>query len=155
MMILFWSKYSETCSINWTSTQSTHHPQYNNYNHPKNNTNTSTTTTSSSSSDIKLNQQWNSTRNRSAPTIQSDPSNGNQVDTSPQEEIVKILRYLLWRQEQEDQYNKIIHDCRLLAQAIDKILFWIFLAITLTSSISFLVIIPIQRRGFSFASVKG
>ncbi|XP_053210703.1 neuronal acetylcholine receptor subunit alpha-9-II-like isoform X2 [Panonychus citri] len=160
-----------------------HHPphSHHNINQYLLNNNNSSSSSSSSPLDIKFNQQYNSTRNRSTtttttasatavaaatiatatPTVQNDrgqnqndPSSGHQVDT-PQEEIVKILKYLLWRQEQEDRHNKVIHEWRLLAQAIDKILFWIFLAITLTSSISFLVIIPIQRRGFSFASIRG
>ncbi|XP_015790530.1 acetylcholine receptor subunit alpha-type acr-16 [Tetranychus urticae] len=84
----------------------------------------------------------------------SGPRNSSRGLT-PQEEIVKILKYLLWRQELEDHHNRVVHEWRLLALAIDKILFWVFLAITLTSSLSFLVIIPIQRRGFSLASIKG
>ena len=72
-------------------------------------------------------------------------------DSSPaSEEMLKILRYLIWRQDLEDQHNRIVHEWRLLALAIDKVLFWVFLVITVISSLSFLVIIPIQRRGFGF-----
>lgn len=173
----------ETSSSSTDHRYNHHHPphSHHNINQYLLNNNNSSSSSSSSPLDIKFNQQYNSTRNRSTtttttasatavaaatiatatPTVQNDrgqnqndPSSGHQVDT-PQEEIVKILKYLLWRQEQEDRHNKVIHEWRLLAQAIDKILFWIFLAITLTSSISFLVIIPIQRRGFSFASIRG
>lgn len=70
--------------------------------------------------------------------------------SSTAEEMLKILRYLIWRQDLEDQHNRIVHEWRLLALAIDKVLFWVFLVITVISSLSFLVIIPIQRRGFGF-----
>lgn len=50
----------------------------------------------------------------------------------------------------QDQHNKMVHEWRLLALAIDKVLFWVFLVITVISSLAFLVIIPIQRRGFGF-----
>ena len=69
---------------------------------------------------------------------------------SSEEEMLKILRYLVWRQQLEDAHNKMVHEWRLLALAIDKVLFWVFLVITVISSLSFLVIIPIQRRGFGF-----
>jgi nicotinic acetylcholine receptor len=84
-------------------------------------------------------------------------NNGNKSTTSglsakmsSQEELSQILKYLLWRQEIEDQHNRMVHEWRLLALAVDKVLFWVFLIITLVSSLSFLVIIPIQRRGFPF-----
>lgn len=72
------------------------------------------------------------------------------TNDSASEEMLKILRYLIWRQDLEDQHNRIVHEWRLLALAIDKVLFWVFLVITVISSLSFLVIIPIQRRGFGF-----
>jgi len=84
-------------------------------------------------------------------------NNGNKSTTSglsakmsSQEELSQILRYLLWRQEIEDHHNRMVHEWRLLALIIDKVLFWVFLIITFVSSLSFLVIIPIQRRGFPF-----
>lgn len=70
--------------------------------------------------------------------------------SQPEDELLKIMRYLMWRQQLEDQHNKMVHEWRLLALAIDKVLFWVFLVITVVSSLSFLVIIPIQRRGFGF-----
>ncbi|RWS02706.1 ligand-gated ion channel subunit-like protein [Dinothrombium tinctorium] len=80
----------------------------------------------------------------------SNGANSSKEKTTPQEEMLRILRYLIWRQEIEDKHNKMVHEWRLLALAIDKVLFWVFLVITVTSSLSFLVIIPVQRRGFGF-----
>lgn len=77
-------------------------------------------------------------------------NDGKDSSCPASEEMLKILRYLIWRQDLEDQHNRIVHEWRLLALAIDKILFWVFLVITVISSLSFLVIIPIQRRGFGF-----
>ncbi|CAG2177461.1 unnamed protein product, partial [Oppiella nova] len=91
------------------------------------------------------------------PTQATDHTKANTTETSPEmanqssyEELTQILNYLLWRQEIEDNYNRMVHEWRLLALVIDKVLFWVFFVITLLSSLSFLVIIPIQRRGFPF-----
>lgn len=96
-------------------------------------------------------------RNTPAGAPGGNGSNGNgdngsagQNSSPVDDEMLKILRYLMWRQQLEDQHNKMVHEWRLLALAIDKILFWVFLVITVVSSLSFLVIIPIQRRGFGF-----
>ncbi len=92
-----------------------------------------------------------------AKKTKSNANNGNKSTTSglsakmsSQEELTQILRYLLWRQEIEDQHNRMVHEWRLLALVVDKVLFWVFLIVTFVSSLSFLVIIPIQRRGFPF-----
>ena len=65
-------------------------------------------------------------------------------------EMLKILQNLVRRQNLEDEHNRAVHDWRLLALAVDRVLFWIILVITVISSVSFLVIIPIQKRGFGF-----
>lgn len=75
---------------------------------------------------------------------------GAEPSGQPEDELLKIMRYLMWRQQLEDLHNKMVHEWRLLALAIDKVLFWVFLVITVVSSLSFLVIIPVQRRGFGF-----
>ena len=62
-------------------------------------------------------------------------------------EIRYLLGHLIKRQEFEDQCNRRIHEWRLLSMFIDKVLFWIFMLTTLATSVIFLVIIPIQRRG--------
>lgn len=64
-----------------------------------------------------------------------------------QDEVLRTLRYLLEKQEREDRMTRTVNEWRQMALVIDRVLFWIFLVITAVSSICFLVIIPIQRRG--------
>lgn len=65
-----------------------------------------------------------------------------------QDEILRSLRYLMSKQEQEEQNMKIVNEWRQIATVLDRALFWVFLVGTLVSSISFLVIVPMERRGF-------
>lgn len=64
------------------------------------------------------------------------------------DEIGQILVRLIQRQELEDIHNKVVQEWRYLALIIDKILFWIFLVMTVACSLLFLVILPAKRRGF-------
>nr|XP_042902633.1 neuronal acetylcholine receptor subunit alpha-2 isoform X2 [Parasteatoda tepidariorum] len=70
--------------------------------------------------------------------------------TKIQEEILRTLQYLLYRQEQEDHRIRVVNEWRQMALVIDRILFWIFFVITVVSSLSFLVIVPLHRRGLRF-----
>ncbi|CAG2166859.1 unnamed protein product [Oppiella nova] len=64
------------------------------------------------------------------------------------EELLDIIcRYLLWESELKGAESDVIHEWRLLALFIDRILFWIFFIITFCSSVMFLVVIPIKQRG--------
>lgn len=69
----------------------------------------------------------------------------NQTDES-----LQILRYLLCRHKYESDESKTISEWRLLALAVDKILFWVFFVIIIFSSVFFLIIIPARKRGVSF-----
>lgn len=64
------------------------------------------------------------------------------------EEVMIMLRYLMHRQETEDNVTRRIHEWRQLSMFIDKILFWIFTIVTVFTSCIFLLFIPIMRRGF-------
>lgn len=64
------------------------------------------------------------------------------------EEVMVMLRYLMHRQETEDDVTRRIHEWRQLSMFIDKILFWIFTIVTVFTSCIFLLFIPIMRRGF-------
>ncbi|GIZ04007.1 uncharacterized protein CEXT_456721 [Caerostris extrusa] len=52
--------------------------------------------------------------------------------------------------EQEDYRIRVVDEWRQMALVIDRILFWIFFVVTLVSSLSFLVIVPLHRRGLQF-----
>lgn len=77
-------------------------------------------------------------------------SSGSQCTTRVQEEILRTLRCILQRQEQEDYRIRVINEWRQIALVIDRILFWIFFVVTVVSSLTFLVIVPFQRRGLRF-----
>ena len=62
------------------------------------------------------------------------------------EEVMVMLRYLMHRQETEDDCTRRIHEWRQLSMFIDKVLFWIFTIVTVLTSCIFLVFIPIMRR---------
>lgn len=68
---------------------------------------------------------------------------------STEQEIANLLRHLLQRQDFEDNCNRRIHEWRILSVLIDKVLFWIFMLTTVATSVIFLLIIPIQRRGLN------
>ncbi|XP_064474752.1 neuronal acetylcholine receptor subunit alpha-10-like isoform X2 [Ornithodoros turicata] len=64
-----------------------------------------------------------------------------------QDEVLRTLQYLLEKQEREDHVLRTVNEWRQMALIIDRFLFWVFLVVTVASSLSFLVIIPVQRRG--------
>lgn len=64
-----------------------------------------------------------------------------------QEEVLRTLRYLLEKQQREEHLTRTVNEWRQIALVIDRTLFWFFLIITAVSSICFLVVIPMQRRG--------
>ncbi|GIX82476.1 uncharacterized protein CDAR_122141 [Caerostris darwini] len=83
----------------------------------------------------------------------SSPGGGSGAGSSGtriQAEILRTLQYLLYRQEQEDYRIRVVDEWRQMALVIDRILFWIFFVVTLVSSLSFLVIVPLHRRGLQF-----
>ncbi|XP_076061263.1 neuronal acetylcholine receptor subunit alpha-10-like, partial [Oratosquilla oratoria] len=63
-----------------------------------------------------------------------------------QEEIVRALKLLLGRQEQEDADKKRLNEWRTIAIAVDRILFWVFFLVTTVSSVVFLVVLPVVKR---------
>lgn len=85
--------------------------------------------------------------NNSLARPSNDSVSTSSSNISLEQEVKRMLRYVRHRQDMEDATNRRIHEWRLLSMFIDKILFWIFLVVTLATSIIFLVVIPIQRRG--------
>nr|XP_027196944.1 acetylcholine receptor subunit alpha-type acr-16-like [Dermatophagoides pteronyssinus] len=81
-------------------------------------------------------------------TNQSDIVGSQQQQQQIEQELIKMVRYLIHRQEVDDNIGRRIHEWRLLSMYLDKILFWIFTITTVVTSIIFLLIIPIKRRGF-------
>ncbi|XP_076347952.1 neuronal acetylcholine receptor subunit alpha-10-like [Tachypleus tridentatus] len=68
------------------------------------------------------------------------------LNNGVQEEIIRVLHYLMMKQEAEDNHTRVVNEWRQLALIIDRCLFWIILVVTVASSLSFLVIVPLYRR---------
>ncbi|KAG8185244.1 hypothetical protein JTE90_002770 [Oedothorax gibbosus] len=80
----------------------------------------------------------------------ASPGSVGSSSTRIQAEILRALQYLLHRQELEDHRVRVVNEWRQIALAFDRILFWIFFVVTVVSSLSFLVIVPLHRRGLKF-----
>lgn len=59
---------------------------------------------------------------------------------------MRALKILLSRQESQDADKKRLNEWRVIAIAVDRILFWIFFFVTTVSSLVFLVILPVVKR---------
>ena len=88
-----------------------------------------------------------------APTAATAPGNHpenhrkSKRKTSPtinktNEEILNSLKRILEKHEKEDRDYEVVQEWRRVAQCVDRILFFIFLIATLTSTIGILVIAP-------------
>ena len=61
------------------------------------------------------------------------------------DEIQDTLHNLLQKQKALEYDQKVTNDWRTLATKIDKILFYIFLLLTLISTVGLLVVVPLSR----------
>lgn len=87
-----------------------------------------------------------SSRSFSSPTSAYSPNLATLGTNRAQEEIVRALKILLSRQESQDADKKRLNEWRVIAIAVDRILFWIFFFVTTISSLVFLVILPVVKR---------
>ena len=74
---------------------------------------------------------------------------GGLVDED-QDDLVKVVRGLLDKENQTNKDDQIRREWRMLAEAVDRWLFWSFLLITTVSTLLFLVILPFCHRGKFF-----
>lgn len=95
----------------------------------------------------------NKRRSHTVPVSSKSHVNGASPGSSStriQAEILRTLQYLLQRQELEDHRIRVVNEWRQMALVLDRVLFWIFFVVTVMSSLSFLVIVPLHRRGLKF-----
>ena len=59
--------------------------------------------------------------------------------------ISKHLKVLVSRHDDEDEFQDIINEWRLVAHIMDRFLFWLFLIGSFLSSISILVFLPMTK----------
>lgn len=95
-----------------------------------------------------INDNNNFNKNPKNNPINFITSNQKADNASIDQELIQMLRYLMHRQEIDDNINRRLHEWRLFSMFIDKVLFWIFTFTTIVTSVVFLLIIPVKRRGF-------
>ena len=67
-----------------------------------------------------------------------------------QDDLLRVVRGLLDKENQQNKDEQIRREWRMLAEAVDRVLFWSFLLITTVSTLLFLVILPFYHRGKFF-----
>lgn len=86
-----------------------------------------------------------------APEVAEEPGIGGlKTETSgssAEREYDRILSDISAKQRDDEEINAILQDWKLLAQKVDYILFWVFLALTTVSSCIFIFILPYYKRG--------
>ena len=75
---------------------------------------------------------------------------GGCVADDDQDDLVRVVRGLLDKESQQNRDDQIRREWRMLAEAVDRWLFWSFLLITTVSTLLFLVILPFCHRGKFF-----
>ena len=83
-------------------------------------------------------------QNRSGGPV-TDESVGSK--SAAETEYNRILSEINEKHREEEEINAILQDWKLLAQKVDYILFWVFLALTTVSSCIFIFILPYYKRG--------
>ena len=67
-----------------------------------------------------------------------------------QDDLLRVVKGLLDKESQQNRDEQIRREWRMLAEAVDRVLFWSFLLITTVSTLLFLVILPFYHRGKFF-----
>ena len=80
---------------------------------------------------------------------------GGCVADDDQDDLVRVVRGLLDKESQQNRDDQIRREWRMLAEAVDRWLFWSFLLITTVSTLLFLVILPFCHRGKFFWAFHG
>jgi len=96
-----------------------------------------------SSSSYFNRQQRLSTRSSGLNKDSDRGENGNVF-----EELLTAIRQLVSKQEEIELQNNLVAEWRLVAQVVDRILFWIFFTFTMSSSTMILLILPIYKRSW-------
>ena len=67
-----------------------------------------------------------------------------------EQDLIRVVRGLLDKENQQNRDDQIRREWRLLAETVDRWLFWSFFFITTVSTLLFLVILPYSHRGKFF-----
>jgi len=68
----------------------------------------------------------------------------------PEDDLFRVLRVLLEKEDQQNKDDMIRREWRLLAEIIDRWLFWSFFCVTTISTAVFILVVPYSQRGKFF-----
>ena len=88
-------------------------------------------------------QDRNQAANHSCGSATTSGTGGSATRTN--EEILNALKKIIERYERDDSEEEMIYEWRQVALVVDRILFWIFLLGTLSSTIMILIVAPITK----------
>jgi hypothetical protein len=63
------------------------------------------------------------------------------------EEILKYLKMMVSKRDEEDDENEVVNEWRHVAQVMDRFLFWTFLSTTTAATVFMMVVVPIVHYG--------
>jgi len=101
---------------------------------------------------VMMRQRQASQQNAISLANNLEESRGKDTEqTEVMTELLSSIKLLIQKQEDIEAQNNLVAEWRLVAQEVDRILFWIFFIFTVTSSTIILLILPVyQRGGFAF-----
>ena len=103
-------------------------------------------------SKLNLNFRGGSVSNRSSYVEDESQMTSNKKKGSPvMDEILKYLRFMMQKSDGEDAENDIVDEWKQVALVVDRLFFWLFLLLTILSTILLLVVVP----AFKYISEEG
>jgi len=91
---------------------------------------------------------WFQSNENSKRRNNSEGNNGEGADQTVYEELLKSIKLLVGKQEDIEAQNVMVAEWRLVAQVVDKVLFWVFTTVTIVSSLLFLIVLPMYKRSW-------
>ena len=78
------------------------------------------------------------------------PTSNGRLGEVEEDDLVRVVRGLLEKEDMQNKEDQIRMEWKMLAETIDRCLFWTFFIITGVSTLLFLVILPYSHRGKFF-----
>ena len=64
---------------------------------------------------------------------------------SVMEEILKYLKVIVAKRDEDDTENEVINEWRQVAAVVDRFFFWLFLFTTMVATVVIMILIPLFR----------
>jgi hypothetical protein len=80
----------------------------------------------------------------------SSMNNGRVGAEGDEDDLVRVVKGLLEKEDMQARDDHIRREWKMLAETVDRWLFWTFFLITTVSTLLFLVILPYSHRGKFF-----